>query len=153
MMDYKKVGSVFFAFFVIAALLLFLARYSRQTDTKTLCFTDSCITVEIADTDFLRQQGLMFRDKLDWDKGMLFINEKSGIHSFWMKNTLIPLDVIWIDERMQIVHIASAAPCTKDPCRTYNPGVSSKYVVEVNQGYSLKHNLSIGDKVVLPGGV
>jgi len=74
----------------------------------------------------------MNRTSLDEDKGMLFIFEQPGVFGFWMKNTLISLDMLRLDDQYKIVYIQnSAQPCPADPCQTYNPGKNAKYVLEL----------------------
>jgi uncharacterized membrane protein (UPF0127 family) len=63
----------------------------------------------------------MFRTEMGEDNGMLFIFNKEEIYAFWMKNTLIPLDMVWIDSNNTIVDIQTAVPCEADPCPTYKP--------------------------------
>ena len=90
----------------------------------------------------------MFREKLDADKGMLFIYEKEGKYPFWMKNTLIPLDIIWIDKNKEVVFIsANAQPCKEDYCPSILPPENAKYVLEINGGVSEKIGLAIGEAV------
>jgi len=74
----------------------------------------------------------MYRESLPEKKGMLFVFPTSDIHDFWMKNTIIPLDMIWIDNQFKVVHIANAQPCTEDPCKIYAPRTLAKYVLEIN---------------------
>ena len=76
----------------------------------------------------------MFRDELCDGCGMLFIFEEQSIHTFWMKNTLIPLDMIFIDSDMEVVDLINAQPCKHDPCVHYTPEHESLYVLEVNPG-------------------
>ena len=105
------------------------------------------VNIEIADTFDERQSGLMFRDHLDENDGMLFIFDEEGYYPFWMKNTLIPLDMIWISEDLRVVDILHANPCKQDPCKSYKPSGNAKYVVEVNQNFTTKNNINIGDKL------
>jgi len=114
-----------------------------------VCFEENCFVVEIVDSVEERQQGLMFRESLDRDKGMLFIFEQSGVYAFWMKNTLIPLDIIWINSEKEIVFIAKdAQPCEADEaCQSINPGKEALYVLEVNAGVTTEINLEVGDKL------
>lgn len=105
------------------------------------------ISIEIADSPEERQQGLMFRTSLSEDQGMLFIFEQSAQVSFWMKNTLIPLDIVFIDENKQIADIQTAQPCTADPCTLYKPPQPVLYVLEVNAGFAEKYGIKVGDKV------
>ncbi len=105
----------------------------------------AAIQVELAIDEPTRTQGLMYRDRLAEDRGMLFFFPQSGEYPFWMKNTLIPLDMIWIDDRRRIVHVASnVPPCTADPCPSYPPNASAKYVLELAAGVAAKHHLGNG---------
>ena len=90
--------------------------------------------VEVVDDDESRQKGLMFREKLEQDKGMFFIFDYEGKHSFWMKNTLIPLDIIWISEDKKIVDVQTMQPCITEKCESHRPEIDSKYVLEVGAG-------------------
>ena len=112
-----------------------------------VCFGENCFQVELADTDLKRQQGLMYRDLLPSQSGMLFVFESSYPHGFWMKNTLLPLDMIWIDEEQTIVDIQTAVPCAADPCPSYAPSGSAKYVLEINAGGADRYDLQTGDTV------
>ena len=78
----------------------------------------------------------MYRDSLPRQSGMLFVFESEHKHGFWMKNTLIPLDMIWINRDSRIVDIKTATPCVSDPCPTYQPIADSLYVLEINAGLS-----------------
>lgn len=104
------------------------------------------VDVEIAANDELRAQGLMFRDRLAPDAGMLFIFAEPGEHSFWMRNTRIPLDMIWLDGERRIIHVEpDVPPCVADPCPSYGPEKSSSYVLELAAGEAAKHVLREGD--------
>jgi uncharacterized membrane protein (UPF0127 family) len=101
------------------------------------------IGVELAANDETRQQGLMFRDHLPDATGMLFLFPEAGEYPFWMKNTLIPLDMIWIDTNKQIVHVShDVPPCKADPCPNYPPNAIASYVLEVPAGVAAKHHLA-----------
>ncbi len=86
---------VFLSLIVIIIALLLNYQLTKQSET---CFKNYCFKVELAKTPEERSRGLMSIKSLASDKGMLFIFEKEGIFPFWMKNTLIPLDIIWINE-------------------------------------------------------
>jgi hypothetical protein len=110
------------------------------------------VTVEIADTDAKRQQGLMFRERMAPNEGMIFLFPEPGNYPFWMKNTLIPLDMIWLDRRAQVVWIAeSVPPCKADPCPSFDHKGDALYVVEVVSGFAKEHKLKVGDKLMLKG--
>ena len=107
------------------------------------------VNVEIADDNMERARGLMFREKLDENYGMFFVFEDEENQTFWMKNTLIPLDIIFIDKDMKIVDVKFAFPCQKNPCDLYISSKPSKYVLEVNGNFTIKNNIKIGDSIVL----
>jgi uncharacterized membrane protein (UPF0127 family) len=113
-----------------------------------VCFDDLCFEVELAASEGERAEGLMFREHLDENKGMLFVFMESGVHNFWMKNTLISLDIIWISDDKRVVHIErDVPPCVEDVCPSYGSEKESNYVLEVNSGKSF--GIEIGDKVRL----
>src|SRR4030042_2848822 len=90
--------SIVFLFLILLAIILVkLINYPAGKQNQ-VCFKKHCFSVELAVTPEEREEGLMFRKNLDSDKGMLFIFEKEGKYGFWMKKTLIPLDIIWIDD-------------------------------------------------------
>lgn len=104
------------------------------------------VRVEIAADPERRAEGLMFRDRLDEGTGMLFLFPEDNVYSFWMKNTRIPLDMIFIDANRRIVGISeNVPPCKSDPCPSYGPNKISRYVLEVAGGVARQHNLKAGD--------
>ncbi len=124
-----------------------------QTAATRIIFPDRYAgAVEIAADDDTRQQGLMYRDRLAEDRGMIFFFTEAGVYPFWMKNTLIPLDIIWIDEQRRIAHIAhDVPPCKADPCPNYPPNAQAKYVLEVAAGVAAKHHLADGNVLKFEG--
>ena len=117
----------------------------------TAVINENVIALELADTPEERANGLMHRKFLDEDAGMLFVFENVGKVSFWMKDTLIPLDMLFISEDLAVVGIVQAEPCVEDPCQSYSVMEEVKYVLEVNKGYSERHDIQVGDKVHLRG--
>jgi uncharacterized membrane protein (UPF0127 family) len=107
--------------------------------------TISVIDLEIADTPAERQRGMMYRTKLGEDQGMLFIFDRQQPQSFWMKNTYISLDMIFIDDKKNIVDIArNAVPYSEASVSSRYP---AQYVLEMNGGYAARHNIRIGQRV------
>ena len=107
------------------------------------------VRVEIADESHERNQGLMLRENLEFDSGMFFVFEEEKPLSFWMKNTLIPLDMLFIDADFRIIDIKeNVPPCKEDPCPSYSSKKPAKYVLEVNSGFTLKNNIQIEDMVI-----
>jgi uncharacterized membrane protein (UPF0127 family) len=96
-----------------------------------------------------RQRGLMFREHMDADAGMIFLFERPQQLSFWMHNTLLPLDMIFIRDDMSILGVVeNATPRTDDPRQV--PGLS-QYVLEVNAGYAARHGVRAGQRVRFEG--
>lgn len=115
-----------------------------------VCFAEHCFFVEVAQTPEERQKGLMFREELDRDKGMLFVFSQEQQASFWMKNTLIPLDIIWFDGNKEVVFISkNSQPCSTDECSSIDPGVKAKYVLELNAGIADEIGLVEGDQAMI----
>jgi uncharacterized membrane protein (UPF0127 family) len=85
---------------------------------------------------------------------MVFVYAEDGWHSFWMKNTLVPLDILWLDENFSIIHMETPAPpCKADPCPSFGPMRASRYVVETRAGTAARERLKVGDRIgiVFPG--
>ncbi|MBD3303903.1 DUF192 domain-containing protein [Candidatus Woesearchaeota archaeon] len=110
---------------------------------------DTKVSVEVPETPAEMARGLMHREHLGENDGMLFVFDEERKHGFWMKNTLIPLDMVFINSENTIVDILTAEPCEKEPCKNYIPKAEAKYVLEINSGFSEKHNIQIGEEVKL----
>lgn len=103
------------------------------------------VFVEVADTPDTQARGLMYRTRLDPDDGMVFLFDTEREQSFWMKNTQIPLDMIFVSRDGRIVGIhANAEPLSLRPITV---GVPSRVVLEVNAGFAAAHGLAVGDSV------
>jgi hypothetical protein len=112
---------------------------TMQYETRTITMDDVHLTVEIADDTEKITRGLMFREHLPDDRGMLFLFERERPYTFWMMNMKINLDIIWLNSDGKVVHIVeNAQPCVDEfntaPC-TYTPDEPAKYVLEVNSGF------------------
>jgi uncharacterized membrane protein (UPF0127 family) len=107
------------------------------------------VRVEVARTDAERRRGLMFRQQMAQDDGMLFLFERPGQLSFWMRNTYIPLDMIFIDPSLHVLGIVENAEPMTETSR-FVPG-HSQYVLEVNAGFSRRHGLGPGTAVRFEG--
>lgn len=106
------------------------------------------VSVELAQTSEEKAIGLMNRTALPEDQGMLFVYENDEPRVFWMKNTLIPLDMIFINKSLTIVSIQQdAPPCVQDPCAAYSSAAPAAYVLEVNGGFAQRHGIAVGDAV------
>lgn len=114
---------------------------------QKVCFGNNCVSVEVARTDEDRMKGLMKRPSLARDRGMLFIFDESRPYAFWMKNTYIPLDMVWLDaERRVVTVISNVLPCKTEKCPVYEPTKSALYVLEVNAGVTLEWGVKAGDR-------
>ena len=130
---------------LLGFIALFLTFAQRQNQ-DTVCFDSSCIDIELALTPQEITAGLMHRTELCESCGMLFVFENQGRHNFWMKNTLITLDIIWMDADSKIIYIEKQVKsCNTATCSTYGPNADSRYVLEVNGGYAEKYNIHVGD--------
>lgn len=107
------------------------------------------VPVEVADTPDEREVGLMNRPSLPEDAGMIFLFEDDTSGGFWMKNTLIPLSIAFADADGTIVSILDMDPCEADPCEIYDPGVSYRSALEVNQGAFGRWGVQVGDRLTL----
>lgn len=106
--------------------------------------------VEIAADEATRAQGLMFRDEMADDRGMFFIFPGQRPRSFWMKNTRIPLDIIYLDRDLRVVSIsADTPPCRSRSgrCPNYPSAGPAQYVLEINAGRAAELGLARGDRI------
>ena len=107
------------------------------------------INVELALTNEERQKGLMGREILNDNDGMLFIFENEEIHEFWMKNMIISLDIIWINSDGEIVHIEKQVPPCEENCDIYSPLLPAKYVLELSSGSVERLSIESGTEIQL----
>lgn len=145
----KNKRSGFLLIAIILAIGVAVIIFNKEGDISKVCFGDFCFVVEIADSDEERRMGLMYRENLDENNGMLFIFEDAGNYPFWMKNTLIPLDIIWIDGSGMVVDIKTAVPCLADPCPSILHDGTAKYVLEINGGKAREFGIAIDEKAQL----
>jgi uncharacterized membrane protein (UPF0127 family) len=125
----------------------FQGRAGEDMDRGTVTFPNGAVyAVEIPRTQPARERGLMFRRHLPPRTGMLFVFNVTGRYGFWMKNCLIPLDLIWIDETKRVAAILpNTPPCKADPCPIYQFDVPTRYVLEIPAGAAARENLRLGD--------
>ncbi len=108
------------------------------------------ILTEIKATPADRAQGMMFRDSLAADRGMLFVHERPGEYGYWMFNCRIPLDIIWLDSSKTVVELSpDTPPCKTEAaqCPSYGGTKTSQFVVELQAGSIARHGLQAGDKI------
>jgi YVTN family beta-propeller protein len=107
------------------------------------------VFVEVTDDAEEHMRGLMFRQHLPWNAGMLFAFNNEEPRAFWMKNTLLPLDMIFVSDNSEIVDIIeNVPPCEQDPCSIFPSEESAQYVLEVNAGFVQQNGIQIGDRLV-----
>jgi uncharacterized membrane protein (UPF0127 family) len=107
------------------------------------------LELELALTPDEISTGLMFRPSLADDRGMLFLFDHPRLPAFWMKNMLIPLDLVFLDGTGTIVDvIADVPPCASDPCPNYPPSNPAQAVLEINAGSAASHGIEIGSTIV-----
>lgn len=103
------------------------------------------IDIEIADSELKTQQGLMYRKSMEENRGMLFIFPTAEVRSFWMKNTIIPLDIIFVNEKKEIIKIhKNTVPYSVKSLESIKPAL---YTVEVNAGFTEKYGIKEGDLI------
>lgn len=122
--------------FIVCLFILpaFIPLTFADTPIKTarLCYGETCFSVELAQTVESRRLGLMGRETLAADQGMLLVFDSVDRHSIWMKNMRIPLDILWLDENLVVTDIkAEIQPCEAMPCPSYVPQNPAKYVLEL----------------------
>ena len=116
-------------------------------DSTTMTLKGKTFTIEIADTDAKTQRGLMNRDSMADDHGMLFIFPQPDHLEFYMKNTRFPLDIVFLDANRRVVAIEQRAPFDET---SHGPAVPTQFVIELNLGTAKNIGLVRGDVVELP---
>jgi uncharacterized membrane protein (UPF0127 family) len=137
-------------FLFAAGGLSLLAGGGRAQDRfiKVYFPNGGAVTAELAVTEAQRARGLMNRTSVLPDQGMLFVFEQDGVHSFWMKNTLVALDILWLDRDHRIIHIErQVPPCPGDPCPSYGLGRPARYVLELKGGQAAAFGLNLQDRL------
>lgn len=136
----------------IILIITWILLFPKKVNQPVVIFDNKTFQLELAQTDTERQQWLMYRESLDEDRWMLFIFQNEWIHSFWMKNTLIPLDMIWINKTdwgNKVVDIQTAQPCKTQECEIYTPAWDSLFVLEINAWLAEKYGIDVWDLVYI----
>jgi len=152
----KKMILIFLVVVVILGILVasYLSMSGEPSDLKTANFLigEKKLEVEIADSASARATGLSYRKSLDDDKGVYFIFDSLGSHSFWMKDMNFPIDIIWIKDD-KIVGVAENVPHQPGAqlwqLKSYAPPEPVNRVLEVNAGWFSKNGIKIGDRAEL----
>jgi len=134
---------------VSAMLTVVVVRHRHGAYPGRVFINDQTFHVEIADTETKQSVGLMFRKELPERCGMLFIFTEPAIRHFWMRNTYIPLDIIFIDDQRRIINIRTMPPLTDETCASERPAL---YVLELQAGSAKQYNLqpTLPVKIELP---
>lgn len=136
-----------------SASLIAIATLSCAPAGPAMVFDTSAgvtrVRVEVADTPAARERGLMGRARLDADAGMAFVWDEDTSGPFWMKDTLIPLSVAFVDGGGRVVRILDMEPCRADPCPSYDPRTTYRAAVEVNRGTFERLGVRVGDRARL----
>lgn len=139
--------SVLWIIYIIVFYTAFKANNNSKAPINQVCISENCFFVELAITQAQKQQWLMFVENLPKDQWMIFVYDEPNFYSFWMKNTLIDLDIIWINADKEIVYIQNAKPCKTETCPSYTPTSQAQYILEINWWLAEEYNINISDKV------
>lgn len=147
--------TLFLAVLLTAALIVSRGHTApdppAQMATRSVCTVRHCWQAEVAVHPDNRRKGLMNRRQLAADSGMLFVFPRNGSHPFWMLDTLIPLDLIWLDAEGRVVHVVlGAQPCPRSCPRFFSP-VPARFVFEVNAGQASQYGIEAGTRFDLGG--
>lgn len=119
----------------------------RLPITAQATIADRVIQLEVAQTPQQQATGLMYRPSLSGDRGMLFPFQQPRFASFWMKNVVIPLDMVFLYKGRVVAIEDSAPPCDTDPCPTYGPQTLVDQVLELRGGRASELGLKVGDRI------
>ena len=137
------------ALVVVAVFMPTLSCQGKGSGLQTVRMQigNTTFTLEVADTYALRQQGLMNRDSLPAKRGMIFVFAREQQLGFWMKNTRIALDIIYVNGGGQVVSIRQMRPYD---LRSVPSGSPAQFAIEVNQGAAAEAGVKVGDQLIIP---
>jgi len=141
----EKMRQMLVSFLFLAGIFQALPGECRMID---LYIGNRKLTVEVAETPGQQMQGLMFRESIPDNFGMLFIYNDEETRSMWMKNTLVHLDLIFLDRERRVIDMyMNVPPCTCSPCPSYPSRKPAQYVLELKGNRSTELGLKVGDRV------
>jgi uncharacterized protein len=133
---------------LLSTVLLSGALLAAPLPESAVELADRRFTVEVATDDASRTRGLMFRDAMPGNHGMLFVFEREQPLAFWMKNTRIPLDILYFDSDLRLVSVAAdTPPCVTPYCPAYPSARPARYVLELNAGLASELGVQPGDQL------
>lgn len=125
-------NKIFIIIGIVTVLIVLIFIFGKTYSNNYVKIDNKKTNVEVADTSEEKREGLMFRENLCENCGMLFVYGEEKIPTYWMKNTKIPLDIVFINSNLEVVDLFHAEPCYQEPCKTYAPKNKSLYVLETN---------------------
>lgn len=135
---------------IIIFSIVYFEKKSYSDKSKIIIINNHQISVEIANSDILREKGLSGRENLSQDAGMLFIFPSSGYHYFWMKDMEFPLDFIWVNDKTVVDLTENVLnDWENNPLNNFSSKMPADKVIELNTGAIKLLNISIGDKIAL----
>lgn len=143
--------TVRFARFVTgAALALAVQACAAQSPAPAVEIKGKTFSIEIAEDDASRAHGLMGRDSMPADHGMLFVFQDDAPRAFWMKNCKFPQDMLFFDAERRLISVQrNVPPCVSDPCPAYSSGAPARYVLELNAGQADAIGVHPGDELTI----
>jgi uncharacterized protein len=143
-MSYRQESGYRLSAFALTLLMVAASVRADPLLTFPLRINSHEIRVEVANTEESMRKGLMFRDRLAENSGMIFVYAKPGIQAMWMKNTRIPLSVAFADADGRILNIEDMEPLSEKPHRSKGPAA---YALEMNRGWFSKRGIGQGDRI------
>jgi hypothetical protein len=135
-------------FLVLALIFVFFLFGVSQKEKTIVYFQNYSFEVELAQNSWQRAKGLMFKEEMDENQGMLFVFPKPGLYNFWMKNVRFPSDLIWIDQEKKIVDLKlQQQPCSASSCSAIEPKSKAQYVLELKGGMASKAGMTVGSQL------
>jgi uncharacterized membrane protein (UPF0127 family) len=134
----------------LSLVLLNQSIWAKPSSVEILSPKHERLLCEIANTPETMIQGLMYREHLDKKQGMLFVFPRPSNWNFWMKNTKIKLDIIWLNQDQEVIYmVENALPCHQENCPIYapNPQVKARYVLEILGGQAQYQKINLGSKL------
>lgn len=144
---YFCIGLLVFVMIGVMAMFVYTTQ-QPQAEPPTASFGGVSLRLEYATTTATRERGLSGRTDIPANYGMLFVFPKDEYHGFWMKDTLVPLDIFWLDSKGQVVSIAEEVATSSYP-NVFYPSAPARYVLETASGFARAHSITTGTLLLL----